>query len=146
MASCGTPTLCPEQRKASKCCSDTNQSLFKKRWRSRACAVLGLAVVALLVGCAPTVKFGSPPRTDHLDTLKVGASSKADVLLALGEPRGNGVTRLSAEATPRTIWFYEYTETAGKVADLKILLVFFDQDKYDGHLSFSSIQELPKAQ
>ena len=129
MVSCGTPTLSPEWESAPP----------KKRRGSKTCAILGLSLAGLLVGC--TIKFGSLPRTDHLDSLGVGVSNKADVLLALGEPRGNGVARLSTELAPRTIWFYEYTESTGSSIDLKILVVFFDQNKYDGHLWFSSVQE-----
>jgi hypothetical protein len=106
----------------------------------------GLACLAVFVGCAQTLKAGSPPRTDQLHTLKLGDSTKADVLLALGQPQGDGMVRSAVEPTPRTIWFYEYSEVVGKVIGLKILLVFFDQEKYDGHLWFASTQEVRKAQ
>ena len=130
MASCGTPTLSPGWKSAPP----------RKHRGSKACAMLRLSLAGLLAGC--TLKFGSLPRTDHLDSLTVGISNKADVLLALGEPRGNGVARLSTVLAPRTIWFYEYFESplTGSI-DLKILVVFFDQDKYDGHFWFSSVQE-----
>ena len=130
MASCGTPMLSPEWQAVSP----------RKRRGSKACGLVGISLVGLLAGC--TIKFGSLPRTDHLDSLMVGVSNRADVLLALGEPRGNGVARLTTELAPRTIWFYEYFESpfTGSI-DLKILVVFFDQDKYDGHFWFSSVQE-----
>ncbi|HEX9136233.1 MAG TPA: hypothetical protein VF905_04705, partial [Nitrospirota bacterium] len=63
------------------------------------------------MGCGQTLlKLGSPPRTDQLDKLKLGDSIKADVLLALGQPQGEGVARFAVERAPRTIWSYDYTE------------------------------------
>jgi hypothetical protein len=108
-----------------------------------------------LVGCSQTLlKLGAPPRTDQLGTLKRGDSTKADVLLAVGQPQGDGMVRFPVKPAPRTVWVYDYTEVkvslawaaSAKVVDLKILLVFFDQDKYDGHLWISSTPDLPKAQ
>lgn len=116
----------------------------------------------LLAGCV-TIRYGSPPRTDRLESLKLGVSSKADVESVLGAPRGNGMLRHSAnqsqyiqkitadpgspiglnvpldsDPTRRTMWFYEYAESSGGSVDLKYLLVFFLGDRYDGYLWFSS--------
>lgn len=102
--------------------------------------MLMLSLFFLLAGCTPKVRFGSPPKVNHLDTLNPGISNTADVLLALGEPRGHGTARFSATLTPRDIWLYEYTETDGKRVDLKMLLVFFEKGFYDGYLWFSSAQ------
>jgi hypothetical protein len=96
-------------------------------------------VLALFpVGCATTIKYGSPPKVNVLSTLTPGISTKSDVLAAFGKPRGYGEGHYSAETSPRTIWFYDYMETDGARTDLKFLLVFFDTDRYDGHLWFSS--------
>jgi hypothetical protein len=100
--------------------------------------VVALASVLLLAGCM-TIRYGSPPRTDQLVTLTPGVSSAADVRSALGEPRGQGVARLaSVDPTPRTIWSYEYTEAEGSQIRLKMLLVFFNQDRYEGYLWFGA--------
>jgi hypothetical protein len=85
-----------------------------------------------------TMKYGSLPRTDKLHSLTVGVSPKADVLLLLGQPRGYGMARLSVAAKPRSIWSYEYAEAEGKKISMKMLLVFFDEDRYDGHLWFAA--------
>lgn len=122
--------------------------------------------VFLLTGCV-TIRYGSPPKTDRLESLKLGVSSKADVQSVLGAPRGHGMLRHSAnplqyvqkftadpgspigltvpidsDPTRRTMWFYEYQETSGGPVDLKYLLVFFLGDVYDGHLWFSSVMVL----
>jgi len=136
MASCGTPALA--WRQVSEHCSGPAQASPEKTHRWIACTVVPLLVLSLLAGCAPTIKFGSPPRTDRLKTLRVGDTSTADVLLALGEPRGHGRARFSIDLAPRTIWFYEYSQTDGRQIALKMLLVFFKQERYDGHLWFSS--------
>ena len=112
--------------------------LIFRGWMGR--LVAGLTSLSLLMGCGPTIKFGSPPKIDRLGTLKPGISSMADVSVALGEPRGHGAARLSDSPEPRTIWFYEYVEAEGSRAALKMLLVFFNQQQYDGHLWFSSAQ------
>jgi hypothetical protein len=78
-------------------------------------------------------------RSVFLETLRVGASSIADVLLALGQPRGNGVVRFPVDPTPRQIWFYEQTRIDEEWrVHLKILLVFLRHERYDGHIWFSS--------
>ncbi len=102
------------------------------------CIVVALASVLLLAGCM-SIQYGSPPRTDRLGTLTPGVSSTADVRSALGEPRGRGVGRLmSVDPAPRTIWSYEYTEAEGRQIQLKMLLVFFNQDRYEGYMWFAA--------
>jgi hypothetical protein len=96
----------------------------------------GMAVVAVLNAC--TIRYGSLPRTDKLESLTVGASAKADVLQLLGQPRGYGMARLAVAVKPRSIWSYEYAEAEGKKITMKMLLVFFDEERYDGHLWFGA--------
>lgn len=163
MASCGSPT--PEWQQRTESAWHADEKGYRKTHRWMAGAVVGMAILGLLAGCAPTIRYGSPPRTDRLESLKLGESSTADVLLTMGEPRGHGVIhhtgrcgslvaappdcsqdRISGIEGTRKIWFYEYTVAEGSRIDLKILLVFFDQDRYDGHLWFSSAQLLKKAE
>lgn len=141
MDSCGPPMF--RQRWGSKR-SESGQPGQREIRSGIACAARGLVLLSLLAGCAPTMRFGSPPMTNNLKTLKVGASTPADVLLALGQPRGDGATRLPGAPKPRKIWFYDYVEAAGGVTRGKILLVFFDQEKYDGHLWFSALLDRSK--
>jgi len=92
----------------------------------------------MLGGCITTIPFGSPPRQEALERLKQGQSTPAEVLLVLGEPRGNGVVRWTPASRPGKVWYYEYVVLGSQRADTKILLVFFDQDRYDGYLWFSA--------
>lgn len=109
------------------------------------CFSLLLTMCALFEGCM-TVQFGTTPRVDRLEFLKPAISSKADVLMTLGEPRGRGMTRFVSEMLPREIWFYKYVETQGKNRMMRFLLVFFDKGGYDGYLWFFSGYEFEKAQ
>lgn len=140
MVSCGLRTPVGERRSKLEPCP--NQGGHGQLRRRMAWAVVGLAFLGVLVSCAPSMKYGSPPRTGRLNALRPGVSSTADVLLALGEPRGHGVARFPVDPLPLKIWFYEYTEAQGGRIDLKILLVFFHQERYGGHLWFSSAQLL----
>ena len=94
-------------------------------------------ITALSVGCM-TIHYGVNPHTERLADLKPGASTAADVLLTLGEPRGKGAAHLSPDLPLRDIWFYEYLEANGTDIDMKMLIVLMNGDRYDGYLWFSS--------
>ena len=105
--------------------------------RRRAFAAALCALV--LTGCG-TVRLGTPPPVERLAALSPGVSSEADVLLALGQPAGRGVTRFAVEPTPRTVWFYRMVQGEGQKITLSMLLVFLRSDLYEGHLWFSGTQ------
>jgi hypothetical protein len=95
--------------------------------------------ISILGGCT-TIKYGSPPRINKLETLKVGGSNKTDVRQSLGEPRGYGAALFSSVPKLSDIWFYEFYVSQGSKTSLALLLVFFDEDLYEGHLWFSGTQ------
>jgi len=137
MATCGH-RIQARLRFASSCKGGAHLTPHPKfaQWAVHCTACFALA--AFLVGCATSVKYGSPPKVTQIGLLKQGVSVKSDVLAAFGEPRGYGSSRFHALPTPREIWFYEYMESDGVRTQLKFLLVFFDADRYDGHLWFAS--------
>lgn len=98
------------------------------------------AAFAMLVGCAsPVITDGRGAPTDNLALLEVGVSDEAAVHAALGAPRGHGLMRHSAEQDARRpIWYYELIQFKDDQIGLKILLVFFSEGKYDGHLWFAA--------
>jgi hypothetical protein len=99
----------------------------------------GLVVALLsLSACAINAQFGAAPRIDRMSTLKRGESTEADVLLALGEPRGRGMARLSPTAAPRKVWLYELRRVQGTIGRQNVLLVFLDGERFDGYLWYSS--------
>jgi outer membrane protein assembly factor BamE (lipoprotein component of BamABCDE complex) len=99
-------------------------------------------LLALMVEGCMTLEYGVMPQTDRLDELSIGESRQGDVLLVLGQPRGKGAADVSPEYDRRTIWFYEYVESDGQAVRLKMLLVYFVGDVYDGHLWFSSVGDI----
>ncbi len=99
-----------------------------------------LIAVIVLSACSTTIKYGIPPNVSSLNKLQQGVSTKTDVLLLLGEPRGKGNTRLIA-SNPYLfdILFYEYSQSDGRNVSTKFLLILMDkEDVYQGHLWFSS--------
>ena len=104
-----------------------------RRWM----AVLGLLVLA--AGCAaPPISIGEQTQTQNLDRLVSERSTAADVSAALGEPRGYGRARYTKDQPLRNVWFYEFMQIKGDQGSVKILLVFFRGDRYDGYLWFSA--------
>jgi hypothetical protein len=99
--------------------------------------------LALAGGCS--VKYGQRPRVEALQSqLRSGVSKKADVLKALGEPRGYGMLRMPRDPHARTLWLYEFMEYSaifGKNA-ASMLIVFFEADVYVGHLWFDGEPEV----
>jgi hypothetical protein len=72
-------------------------------------------------------------------SLQPKISSKADVLMVLGEPRNSGGAMLPIHDSPRDMWVYYYEE--GTMTDDRriFLFVFFENSRYDGYLWFSSL-------
>lgn len=104
-------------------------------------SLLICAAIAILPGCI-TLEYGVDPNTGALDGLVTRQSTQADVLLALGEPRGKGGAEFAAQlGRPRDIWFYEAMKADTKTAQLKLLIVFFENGLYDGYWWFSSLED-----
>ncbi len=106
-------------------------------------------VVAVLTflglgGCMTSITYGTPPKIDQLANLKLGVSNYEDVRQKLGEPRGYGAMRPDSRIPLRTIWFYEYEEAAGSKMNIKFLLVYFYQERYEGYDWFSSASLLQR--
>jgi len=102
-----------------------------------------IALLTLFAGCMTPVRYGSMPDTMALQTqITQHVSNKAEVLRVLGPPRGYGMVHLHMMPNPHAIWFYEFMESDGNNIDLKMLLVFFDGEKYSGHLWFSSFEKI----
>jgi hypothetical protein len=78
--------------------------------------------------------------------LKLGASSKQEVLDALGKPTGDGGTFLAVDPKPRETWTYYYEEGTVRLDQpatfetrRTFLFVYFDGGRYDGYMWFSSL-------
>ena len=108
-------------------------------------SILRIAAISLLLNActATAVEFGNQPDVDRLDSLEIGISTPTDVLIALGEPRGEGAAEFNPQpGRPRRIWFYEYFRTVNRDIDLTILIILFENDRYDGYWWFSSVDKM----
>ncbi|MFQ5539140.1 MAG: hypothetical protein ACE5FB_01970 [Candidatus Binatia bacterium] len=105
--------------------------------------MLSLVVVfsPMAAGCGNIrIRMGNRPDTDVLEeSLRLEESTRADVLAVLGLPHGKGRTMLPFDTKSRTIWSYYYEEGDLKDARRMFLFVYFDQDRYDGYMWFSSL-------
>jgi hypothetical protein len=113
-----------------------------------------LSLVLLhVIGCADVhFRAGTRPDLTSLeDVLKIGQSSEADVLDALGAPSGKGKemfpigkewgTVNNYHQKQRTMWSYYFEEGNLKDDRRIFLFVFFDGDRYDGYMWFSSLAD-----
>jgi hypothetical protein len=100
-----------------------------------------LILLFTAVGCS--IKIGRMPPIDKMESsLRPMVDSKSEVLKVLGPPRGYGMIRMSnLPNSPHSIWFYEYITAKDEKIKLKMLLVFFDEEKYVGYLWFSSLEQ-----
>ncbi len=109
---------------------------------------------SLLVGCAPKVTTGAFTQVSRIESeLHKGVSTKMDVRRVLGTPKGSGNAVLPIDPKPREVWYYEDIE----VTDIKlegglyranarqqILLVFFNEEVFDGYMWFSNVLASPE--
>lgn len=109
-----------------------------------------LAFLVALAGCASMVhvRIGDPvDLKPFAASLRVGESTREDVLAALGVPAGRGRAMLPIDKEPRTVWFYWYAdasvvigESKGKM-DAVIVFVYFKGDRYDGSMYGSALKK-----
>ena len=121
-------------------------NIFEQARGNRGRLVVFLALILILNGCSVSMKFGRMPDTNSLTSLKQQVSTKGDVLNTLGPPRGYGSMRPYPYAGYYDIWFYEFSEGKGGIRSIeskvKMLLVFFDKDKFDGYMWFSALENV----
>jgi hypothetical protein len=110
----------------------------------RRCSLAVALMFVGLLGCATRLEMGAPPRIDRLAQLSPRVSTKNDVLLLLGEPRGYGSARLDATFSRQRVWLYEYSVSEGAKVQITMLLVFFSEDTYDGYMWFADATHLKK--
>jgi hypothetical protein len=110
-----------------------------------AMAAITLSVVA---GCTISGRAGNnfdPSAVGRV--LKAGAANQADVHEALGEPFAKGSAMMPFHDRPHVTWTYfaersDVDAGSGKMDDqLKYLFVFFDGDRMDSYLWFTSTMQ-----
>ena len=84
-------------------------------------------------------------------SLKVGASTQAEVRTTLGAPYGQGGAMLPWHDAPRAVWTYYYetgqVDLGGPDSHSRrsYLFVFFQGDKFDSYMWFAATQSKPGA-
>jgi hypothetical protein len=106
---------------------------------------LCLFLLCVAAGCTTVwTRTGARPNIVVLEAeLRVGESTKADARYFLGEPYGQGRDMLPTLSVARSTWVYYYAEESGSANEYVVLLVFFDGDRYDGYMWYSSLPEFP---
>ena len=125
---------------------------LRSRYGMIAFVLLSL-VLLHVISCADVhICMGTRPDLSALeDVLKIGQSSEADVLDAIGAPSGKGKemfpigqkwgTENNYHQKQRTMWSY-YFELGSLEDDRRIFVfIFFDGDRYDGYMWFSSLAD-----
>jgi len=110
----------------------------------RTLGIVVLVLLCTLTSACISVKYGTPLITEGLASLELGQSTHADILLALGQPRGNGSMHMRQSSEPRDILFYEFIKSNGKKTELEILTVLMLDQRYDGYLWFASSERIRK--
>ena len=118
--------------------------------RPRALLATALALGLGLAGCAAPVGTGAFRQVERVETgLVRGQSTRMDVRRVLGPPNGRGHSLLPPDLRPRDVWFYFDTRAedirfeGGGNARMRlrqqILIVFFEQDLFDGFMWYSTV-------
>ena len=130
--------------------------ISRKPTRDKLTRLLGLVIVLSFLAACGTfqLRVGNRPDINLLEnSLRLGESTRADVLATLGEPIGRGMARLPVDPRPNAgaMWSYYYEE--GLVRDILsqqpsvegrriFLFIFFEGDTYDGYMWFSSLPKV----
>ena len=116
------------------------------RQRLKAAAALAATLTFLLVA-ACKYSANDRPNVEALEgRLKMGVSSKDEIIAALGKPSGAGGFYLPIDAKARSTLSYYFEEgdvnaSGGAVyirANRVFLWVFLDHDRYDGYMWFNT--------
>lgn len=113
--------------------------VLRQACAARHALVVTIALLAAACGPPPTLYMGSQPRVEGLKQLVSLKSTTAEVVSALGEPRGYGMMRHTPDQPVRPVLVYEYVQVkGGEQIGMNVLLVYLDEGRYDGHLWFSA--------
>lgn len=125
--------------------SRVRQSLPFRR-AATAAVSLGLLAAACSGVVATTTSARDLARAQQ--ELRRGSATKGDVTRLLGVPDGRGEALLPGqEGGPREVWVYQ-TLRAGPIgqpaarAQMQAVMVFFDADRFDGMMGWSSDDKL----
>ena len=76
-------------------------------------SAVSLVLVLILGACVPSVSVGTPIRASSVDQIKIGQSTKSDVITLFGEPAQQSLTPKGSQATD--IWSYNYNQIGNTI-------------------------------
>jgi hypothetical protein len=80
---------------------------------------------------------------DRLETdLTRGVSKKSDVLFLLGEPDGSGGALFPTASNSNDVWYYEATKASLSNLDQRVLLIYFEEERFAGYQWFTNKAEI----
>lgn len=97
-----------------------------------------VAWICMLLGGCLSMEFGYPVANRALAGMVPGQTTHAEILLALGEPRGVGALRVAQYERPRDALYYEYLKASGSQVEVEILIVLMQDQRFDGYMWFGS--------
>ena len=110
--------------------------------RSRALIALVLLAATGLAGCTVKMRAGSKPDMSALkQELIPGKSTRQQARTALGRAYGAGRALMPFHDEARDVLTYYYEEGTLEDDRRLFLFVFFDEDRYEGYMWFSSLEE-----
>ena len=105
-----------------------------------------LVLPLLVAACAaPPFEMGRAAPTDKVDRLISDRTTRAEVIALLGQPRGYGLMRHTPDQPLRDVLVYERLRIKGDQIGVDMLLVYLNEDRYDGYLWFSAKELLKTA-
>ena len=107
------------------------------------CATMAFISVVTSGCVGMQYRVGTRPDPSALETkLSVGKSTSEEVIGVLGTPDGKGAAMFTMYSQPSQLWSYYYEEGTMEEARRIFLFIFMNEDRYDGYMWFSSLQEL----
>ena len=109
--------------------------------------VMPAVALSVIGGCTVSGRTGNDFDPSVVGALEPGVARQADVRAALGVPFGEGSAMMPFHDRPHLTWTYLYERAdvdagSGRLDDhLKYLFVFFDGDRMDSYLWFTSAVE-----
>lgn len=98
-----------------------------------------IAAAAAIPGCT-VIRVGRLADASALErSLHPGTSDRQEVKRVLGEPYGAAGVMFPGMDRPRDAWVYYYEEASLSEDRRQFIFVFFNQQKYDGYMWFSSL-------
>jgi hypothetical protein len=88
------------------------------------------------------IEIGRKPDVNALEqSLRIGESTRDDVLRLLGQPFGTGQSIYPGDGQVRETWIYYDARASTKESHRLVLFVYFDHETFGGYMWWSSLPD-----